>query len=1304
MFKNNKIIKNLIIGTGLLFVSLMLTGCNGLSQNDLSPEKVIKDAYGNNAYKITFDTNGAEPINDIEYTASYMPTLPTPVKVGYIFSGWYMDENLLTPYSDGMLYLYMSNVTLYAKWEKELIVQDGIYEFEYSLNVVEDSIVAKTNGNTAAIDGFLNDIDKNDIYIEKGGDKILLKFAYDNKTFKKFNNVNTYSISINTNLMGSQIYLNNAIENLAETRRTYFYNINQFVENDLSQSIYFHVIAYDYDADSSVIDVEKTKCEFDLEFRITRFVGLTKGFINPNTELDEGYYQAKVSFYKPNGEFSNMHAYNPVYSYIKVSKDDNGKKHYTLIKSFYPYTFADSGNLVDNVELYHNRLSTFVLPSFPYEMGIDARDEKGNQIAKYGNFIDETIIEFHADEGKFYFIFDLGMDLTKTISLNAGLAGIMEIMFAMGTVDVVMGIDYNHITKLNNCDYKELEGNTFSINEKVYGSAPVKDISDDLLYDEYKKYGNFTYVPLYYFAAHNINNVYDSKIFSYRLSITPNFSDLKVTNSKKIMEFNRNIKIYDYDEKNDGDLYADSITLDTAKTSKSSCHREVLPMKLGKSFNVGDIINIDELYNELVNKNGDYTVATIYPIINGKIDYSTKLEYDKTFEFNDNVVIYYVRNNGQYKEKSLLYLTKKTTPTIWFDLNGSIYDPNNCYYDLKSTIDFPDLHYEWDGIEGSFISAYYADDEEDISQYSLKPNFVRTYYVDEYGNYILFDLKKNGSDEEESFTFNLGYNEIVFVYDLINPYKERYQYELRFIASEKETTNAKFYIDDELITTYIVGDSESRTGKDINDNGRLYNYAIVLSSYEKLEEALEKEYYSIINGVRSDFYIDEVSISSDNISESNHFYKDIDGDLKEIIKNYLKTSKRAIVGLYYTDGVDKYREIYSYGITFNGEKDFYPIKYDNLYTNITYPLVLFKLYDTDGTQIGKVNRVNIVREGLSSLSTSYITPTNDFVNLSFDSIGNYRIEFYVQFTYDVNGVQVFGNQRYVSVIYTMNVYVSNSDGYGMITYVTDSSHPFSDGSLEKTYTYLLKDKFKLPQQNEFEKSNGILIAWKTKDFYTFEDGGYDAGGRLLYVTNEVSDMITYFNSSNVTLYAEWDMGVSFIINVDPLAMKNGVSVLNADYKYYLEGTSFKYSYYQVPYSDLFDLIKKYMRSDCELVGIEYNGKIIYDNNVTTSLTATITKDTYATAIIKKSYKVEFVVDYSITSSAFKDEKILEGNTVSKSNKEELKIKKEGYSFLYWATIEDDVPTKFDLDTPITKNMVLYAIFEDPDGNLVWGVY
>lgn len=67
-----------------------------------------------------------------------MPTLPSPSRVGYVFAGWYMDSSFSVPYVDGILYLYMKDVTLYAKWTKEELSASGVYDLEISSTILED--------------------------------------------------------------------------------------------------------------------------------------------------------------------------------------------------------------------------------------------------------------------------------------------------------------------------------------------------------------------------------------------------------------------------------------------------------------------------------------------------------------------------------------------------------------------------------------------------------------------------------------------------------------------------------------------------------------------------------------------------------------------------------------------------------------------------------------------------------------------------------------------------------------------------------------------------------------------------------------------------------------------------------------------------------------------------------------------------------------------------------------------------------------------------------------------------------------
>lgn len=117
-------------------LSMAFAGCS--SQSATTPQDVIKDAYGNQQFKISFNSEGLDtPIADMTYTAESMPALPTPERVGYIFSGWYLDSAYTIPYTDGILYLYMRDVTLYAKWEQETFETDGTYDIEFSANITE---------------------------------------------------------------------------------------------------------------------------------------------------------------------------------------------------------------------------------------------------------------------------------------------------------------------------------------------------------------------------------------------------------------------------------------------------------------------------------------------------------------------------------------------------------------------------------------------------------------------------------------------------------------------------------------------------------------------------------------------------------------------------------------------------------------------------------------------------------------------------------------------------------------------------------------------------------------------------------------------------------------------------------------------------------------------------------------------------------------------------------------------------------------------------------------------------------------
>ena len=81
---------------------------------------VILVLYGvaNNGYTVTFDSRGGSdvPSQDAMY-ADYVVEPEDPTREGYVFTGWYSDENCiyLWDMENGQI---AQSMTLYAGWEK----------------------------------------------------------------------------------------------------------------------------------------------------------------------------------------------------------------------------------------------------------------------------------------------------------------------------------------------------------------------------------------------------------------------------------------------------------------------------------------------------------------------------------------------------------------------------------------------------------------------------------------------------------------------------------------------------------------------------------------------------------------------------------------------------------------------------------------------------------------------------------------------------------------------------------------------------------------------------------------------------------------------------------------------------------------------------------------------------------------------------------------------------------------------------------------------------------------------------------
>ena len=78
----------------------------------------LDDNLKKEKYIVTFDANGGTPITgikEVEYGACY-GELPTPIKEGYVFAGWYTDEIGGIMVTDKSIYRVERDSTLYAHW------------------------------------------------------------------------------------------------------------------------------------------------------------------------------------------------------------------------------------------------------------------------------------------------------------------------------------------------------------------------------------------------------------------------------------------------------------------------------------------------------------------------------------------------------------------------------------------------------------------------------------------------------------------------------------------------------------------------------------------------------------------------------------------------------------------------------------------------------------------------------------------------------------------------------------------------------------------------------------------------------------------------------------------------------------------------------------------------------------------------------------------------------------------------------------------------------------------------------------
>lgn len=1297
-----KIIRKSFILLSVLSVIAICTavgGCSAVSSNEeKTPESVIRDAYGNEQFKITFNAaNLAEPISDIYYTALNIPNLPTPVKVGYVFEGWYFDSDYTKPYEDGSLYMYMSDVTLYAKWTREEFTQNGIYQIEYSLEILEDTV-----SKSALCDeygGYKNFADalvEGEVYFEKSEKGTLLRLQYDCGYLAS----DVYTVTLSSR-NGSKFVLaaSETVDSVTDTLKTIYIN---WGDNEIDSTLYLDVRTINYETEElTSTQRAQTAASYTMAFNVTEFLGYSRSFVDTSNTLDDGYYLVRTYFRSESNGTSTMDIYNPVYSYL-IAEDGN----YTLVKPFYPYAGLVGAGV--DTDYYYNRFMTFAPMRLCYDIapvGDNTVSSDYLPAVNDGGYYCGVSVEFHADTGKYYHIFEIGSNINRDFVVVNTVTGMMELMTHYGTNNIIMTIDREHIIKLTEIDYEPLVGDAYEFNGKefTYYAGSNSDFSySDSVYDIMLKYGFGNRNVNFYWSAANINADYaDRTIYSSRITIAPT----GVTNEKTVAQsryqfatFTSNTQIFGYDGSES--LYADCYT---TKTIINNGLRETVQVVNGRSCTVGEELSVGGLYAQYVNSEADFSEVEFqaYAMNGYSIDFSSPVPLDESFTFSSSLAIVFTRTEEDGNKISVLELAKYTEPSVEFQPNGEeLYDPSDTVKNSGAYVKLANVVYSWMGNSGMFINTYYEEDKIVIHPI----NVAQFCYVD--GDWAI----GYGAGFDSEGGFYMPSYDTLFVYELTNRYGEQYYFNVYFTVTG-----------DNLYTLTKDGETVLSDRYTEKETGVYKRFSIYRSDatavYPDTLDDLFGEEYVVANATgEHKMLLTKASLRSYNVNLTLSL-TDYD-DYGEFIEN-LKTT---IISLpyayatvyYYTDEGDMYARWLLYNVYFNGKSEFLPMPYETYFTDTTYNLSYLELCDENGVVFGTGNYILYSYSGGTQSSVGSLAVTgneNGAYQIKFNASGKYLLVYSVSLQYDENGRNLFGifsstTTSKINLQFFQTIEVVDKNSTVTIHYASTEAHPFiADVSEDGFYTVsynLADDKIVVPSGSVFEETSSTFIGWGVRTDYTARDSSV-----IIMADSAIADYITRFNAKEITLYPIWDDKITITVftNIDI----DGFEPLTHTYSMSVSG-GFRGFYEVNLYASFGSALNKYATGVYNFVG--FTGGFIGDTifsyqNLTSYIIEGQSEDYYTvTAIFTRTYNVKYDITattedgtrYSTTYFGYTQ--VSSGQVIGEPSREVV-CKVDGYEFKYWAIKSDNGElVYFDVaDTPITDDMAdddgyitLYAVF------------
>ena len=1245
-----------------------------------TPQDVIKEAYGDTEYKISFSSEGLDvPLEDLTYTAKSIPVLPSPQKVGYVFGGWFFDKEYHTQYQDNLLLMTMSDVTLYAKWLKEDLAVSGTYDIDFEAAILEDTI---KEGQTAEQFGgykkFPEHISVENTYIEKSDHDLLLKIEYNCMDPEPYGALaDSYKVTVNATKNPSSVYIKESVNSLSDTVKTIYIRITDL---DLSIPVYLDIETTNWNAEG-LSDEERygTTTTYTVAFRITRLIGFKTPYVDTSVPLEDGYYLVRSYFKTIENKSSMGDGFNSVFSYLKA---ENGR--YKLIKPFTPYAGLVQFTLGKLEEPYYQnlfyRMMSFMPNQYCFELdttGFDGEVESNYypETYKAKKYVDYSV-EFHTDDYKIYSIIDLGTNFKREFGILYSVSGFMEVAGGMGSGLQVLYMDYDHIIRLSdeNVDYRELSGDSYSFEASgSFYPGNASDLNDkNLTYDETLKNGLSTRMVNFWYSATDTNAPYESrKVYNSKITFRPtdetnakNISDARY----EIAHFDIQTNIYGYDaeagRKNGEELYYDSMSV---QTFGANGMRESLKFRLGKTVNQGDVIRLEELYREKVSKDTDFSTVQYrgYAISGDQIDFSQEIAVNKAFTFSSDCAIVFTSADDAVTKTAIVEIVQKSTPDYRITDKNHAWrwsEDDNAYVSDTidkegSSVELPSLTYSWTGVKNVRFRSNWYDDEACIN-----PLHVGI-FTNRNGVYSLTYIGHQKKD------FTASAYETYVCYELVNGYGETEFVRFKYVTSQKETYRIES-VSGEIMDEGDVQYDEYGKIKDVRASESVY------LTKGNCDEKLSRSFRMTI-GEASPAQMSLTGFSACLVDKNNHrttFSRVVEnGDMDSVtreIKGYMDSYSWFTVSLEFSYFGNQFSSNYLYGVTFSGETTTDMLKYNSYFANTLYTMSIPRLYSSEGNEIATTyisvkHRIGGKTDNSFYANRTYSLNKGEYeYSLKFNEAG----AFYVGFSFSINGVSYSFGQ-------VVNVLSDTCDV--TITFVTDKDHPFSDGLLERTVTYNLSNNITALNEKEFA-GNDILFGWT-------QYMGRDATSRDV-VRNGISDFIGKYNSQNVTLYAIWDSGISVT------AKSEG----NDDrIKHYFRDASS--GYYVIDLS----VYKVYAPAGHVLAGwtggflgdAVKNGKI-YLNEVTDD-------SDYFTinAVYKKMLTVKYSINTAYSASVIRNDSVIEGNGLE-SNRPV--VAKTGYTFKGWFVQGDEGRTVIDLSTyRFTKDTVLVAVFTDSEGNEVW---